>query len=48
MEEKGYFVEDAARAPGVETAPEPNDDEAMVYEDFFCRWLVHASTSGCG
>jgi hypothetical protein len=26
--------------------PEPNDDEAMVYEDFFCRWPVHASASG--
>jgi hypothetical protein len=39
MEEKCYFVEDAARAPGAETAPEPNVDEAMVYEDFFVAGL---------
>jgi hypothetical protein len=36
MEEKGYFPEDEAHAPRTETMPEPNGDEVMVYEDFFC------------
>jgi hypothetical protein len=35
MEEKGYFLESEARTPGAETVPEPNGDEAVVYEDFF-------------
>jgi hypothetical protein len=35
MVEKGYFVNDEARAPLSEAVPEPEDDEAVVYEDFF-------------
>jgi hypothetical protein len=35
MEEKGYFLEDEAHTLGVETVLEPNDNEAVVYEDFF-------------
>jgi hypothetical protein len=35
MAEKGYFSEGKARAPGAETVPEPDNDEAVVYEDFF-------------
>jgi hypothetical protein len=35
MEERGYFPEGEGRAPGAETVPEPNGDEAIVYEDFF-------------
>jgi hypothetical protein len=42
MEEKGYFPEDEARAPGVQIVPEANNDEAMVYEDFFVAgWCMH-------
>jgi hypothetical protein len=26
-------------APGIETVPEPDNDEAMVYEDFFVAGL---------
>jgi hypothetical protein len=39
MEEKGYFARDEARAPGAETVPEPRDNEAIVYEDFFVAGL---------
>jgi hypothetical protein len=39
MEEKRYFTKDEAHAPGAETVPEPRDDEAMVYEDFFVAGL---------
>jgi hypothetical protein len=39
MEEKCYFAEDEARAPGVEIVPEPNNDEAVVYEYFFVAGL---------
>jgi hypothetical protein len=35
MVEKGYFLESKAHAPGDETVPEPDNDEAVVYEDFF-------------
>jgi hypothetical protein len=34
MVEKGYFVEVEAHVPDAETVPEPNNDEAIVYEDF--------------
>jgi hypothetical protein len=34
MVEKGYFVEGEAHAPGAETVPKPDSDEAIVYEDF--------------
>jgi hypothetical protein len=39
MEEKGYFPKGEARAPGVETVPKPNGDEAIVYKDFFITGL---------
>jgi hypothetical protein len=39
MEEKGYFLEGEARAPGAETVLEPNGDETVVYEDFFITGL---------
>jgi hypothetical protein len=48
MEEKGYFPEDEARTPRAETMPEPNGDEAVVYEDFFYRRLAHASATRLG
>jgi hypothetical protein len=35
MVEIGYFPEGGARASGTKTVLEPDDDEAMVYEDFF-------------
>jgi hypothetical protein len=37
--DKGYFVEGEARAPGEETTPEPNDDEVVIFEDFFVAGL---------
>jgi hypothetical protein len=37
MLEKGYFPKGGARAPGAEIVPEPNNDEVVVYEDFFCH-----------
>jgi hypothetical protein len=36
---KGYFLEDGACAPGAEIVPEPDNDDAMVYEDFFVAGL---------
>jgi hypothetical protein len=39
IEEKGYFAEDEARAPGAETMPEPYNDEVVVYEGFFITCL---------
>jgi hypothetical protein len=39
MVEKCYFPEDGARARGAETVPELDNDEAMVYEDFFVTGL---------
>jgi hypothetical protein len=39
MVEKCYFPEGGAHAPGTETMPEPDDDEAVVYEDFFVAGL---------
>jgi hypothetical protein len=35
MVEKGYFAESEARAPRAEAVPEPNNDDVVVYEDFF-------------
>jgi hypothetical protein len=35
MVEKGYFAEGEARAPRVEAVSEPDNDEAVMYEDFF-------------
>jgi hypothetical protein len=39
MVEKDYFPKGGARAPGTETMPEPDDDEAVVYEDYFVAGL---------
>jgi hypothetical protein len=39
MMEKGYFAEGEARAPGAETVPESDSDEAIVYEEFFVAGL---------
>jgi hypothetical protein len=39
MVEKGYFPEDGAHTSRAETMPEPNNDELMVYEDFFATGL---------
>jgi hypothetical protein len=39
MVEKGYFADGQARAPGAESVPEPDGDEAVVYEDFFVASL---------
>jgi hypothetical protein len=35
MVEKGYFVDGEARAPEAESVPEPDSNEAIVYEDLF-------------
>jgi hypothetical protein len=40
MEEKGYFVKDEAHLPGAKTVPEPRDEEAVMYEDFFVAGLL--------
>jgi hypothetical protein len=39
MVEKGYFLKGRAHTPGIEIVPEPDDDEAIVYEDFFVAGL---------
>jgi hypothetical protein len=39
MEERGYFTKDEAHTPRAETVPEPPDDEALVFEDFFVASL---------
>jgi hypothetical protein len=39
MEEKCYFPEGEAHTPGNEIVPEPNGDEAIVYEDLFIASL---------
>jgi hypothetical protein len=36
---KGYFVDDEARAPRAEAVLEPEDNEVVVYEDFFIASL---------
>jgi hypothetical protein len=35
LEALRYFAEGSAREPGEEAVPEPGDDEAAVFEDFF-------------
>jgi hypothetical protein len=49
IEEKGYFTEDEDRAPEVETMLEPNNYEAVVYEDFFVAGLhmLHFQAQPC-
>lgn len=46
--ERGYFPKDVAHAPGEETVPNPEDDECVVFRDFFktgfhlpCQYLIH-------
>jgi hypothetical protein len=39
MVKKGYFADGEARVPRVEAIPEPDNDEAIVYEDFFVPGL---------
>jgi hypothetical protein len=39
MVEKCYFPEGEARPPGAEMVPEPDNDEAVVYKDFFVAGL---------
>jgi hypothetical protein len=48
MVEKGYFAEGEAREPRAKMIPEPDDDEAVVYEDFFYHRFMHASASCFG
>jgi hypothetical protein len=45
MVEKGDFLEGKACAPRAEMVPEPDSDEAIVYENFFCCRLMHAFAS---
>jgi hypothetical protein len=48
MIDHGYFAEGGAHASGKDTIPEPDSDEAAVFEVFFYRWLDDASTpSSC-
>jgi hypothetical protein len=44
--EKGYLADGEARAPSAEVVPEPDDNETVVYEDFFIASLRTASSSG--
>jgi hypothetical protein len=39
MTEKTYFPEDGAHAPRAEIVSEPDNNEAVVYEDFFVTGL---------
>jgi hypothetical protein len=39
MVERGYFADGEARAPRAEAVSEPEDDEAIVYVDFFVAGL---------
>jgi hypothetical protein len=44
LESLRNFAEGSAREPGEETIPEPNDDEVIVFEEFFAvglRMLPH-------
>jgi hypothetical protein len=37
--ERGYFAEGGARASGEEMVSEPNDDEAVMFSEFFTAGL---------
>jgi hypothetical protein len=37
--EKGYFADGEARAPKAEAVPEPDNDEDVVFQDFFVASL---------
>jgi hypothetical protein len=39
LEALGYFIEGSAREPGEEVVPYPDDDEAVVIEEFFTAGL---------
>jgi hypothetical protein len=39
MIDQGYFAKYSGRAPGEETIPEPNSDEAIIFEEFFTAGL---------
>jgi hypothetical protein len=39
VEKLRYFAEGSAREPEEETVPEPTDDEAVVFEEFFTTGL---------
>jgi hypothetical protein len=43
MVEKGYFADSEAQAHGAEAVPKPNDDEVVLYEDFFVAGLCMPS-----
>jgi hypothetical protein len=45
----GYFVEGEAQSDWAETVPEPNNDKAISYEDFFIAGLrmpLHTTLGG--
>jgi hypothetical protein len=49
MVEMGYFVEGEAQSDWAETVPEPNNDKAISYEDFFIAGLrmpLHTTLGG--
>jgi hypothetical protein len=39
MINRGYFTEGGVHVPGVETVPEPENDEAVMFEYFFTSSL---------
>jgi hypothetical protein len=39
MVDKGYYVDGEVRVPKEQMIPEPNDDEAVVFKDFFVAGL---------
>jgi hypothetical protein len=39
MINRGYFTEGGVHVPGVETVPEPENDEAAMFEYFFTTSL---------
>jgi hypothetical protein len=43
MMDQGYFTEGGARAPGEETIPEPERNEAIVFEEIFTTRLRMSS-----
>jgi hypothetical protein len=44
MEALGYFVKGSTCEPEEEVILEPVADEAVVFEDFFCRRSLDATT----
>jgi hypothetical protein len=41
----GYFAERTMWELGEEVIPEPVEDEAIVFEEFFCSRAPHASSA---